>query len=465
MNQHFTPLLGLLVALAAHPAHAHFLWGEVSNDTPAQARLSFAEGPGELSEGNLVEKIANASAWNEGGKTLSFSTKGAVRSAPLAGSHVFGSSQVYGVLDKTEEGRGVFKLLYFAKAADSLEGASSRVKLPFEFFARRNGENEVVASLQRDGKPVAQTTINIYEPDQPKPRTLTSDAQGEIHFDAKTPGLYGLRAAWVDETPGELDGKKYPMVRNYTTLAFPIGTASTIRTQAVAATTPVTNAKADPVAYKLLEDAHNNRQVMPANFAGFSADLVLYDSGATKTGTVVYRRQGETDIKVDGLSKDDSAWLEDKVLNLIGHRRGGSFAEGDGRWPLTLMPDDGNSFGRLIKLNDKLGSEYRVKDGKVTEVTRVMGGSRFTISVVETLEAEPGKYLANHFMVAYRDAKTGALQQVEGYRDSYAKMDSVWVPQSRTVIDLSDQTTPRIRTIRLKNIKFLEPVKVAANTP
>lgn len=452
--------LALSAIFAARPAHAHFLWGQISTDKAPVAKLAFAEGPGEISEGNLVENIANARAWNAEGKTLDFTTAGAVRNAALGSSHVFGSSQVYGVLDKTEEGRGVFKLLYWAKAADSLDGAGQNVKLPFEFFARRGAGAEVVATLLRSGKPVAQTTVNLYEPNDEKPLTLTSDAKGEVHFEAKASGLYGLRAAWVDETPGELDGKKYPMVRNYTTLAFPIGA---VQTRVVAAMPPMGNPKADPQAYKLLEGAHNNRQVMPVDFAGFSADLVLRDGADTKTGTVIYRRQGATDINVDGLSKDDAAWLEDKVMNIIGHRRGGSFAEGDGKWPLTLAPDDGNAFGRLIHVNDKMSSEYRVKDGKVTEVTRVAGGMRFTISVVETMEAEPGKYLANHFMVAYRDEKTNELKEVEGYRDSYAKIDGIWLPRSRTVIDFTGSTTPRIRTIRFNNVKFLEPTKVAAN--
>lgn len=461
MNIHkltFTAL-ALGAIFAARPANAHFLWGEVSDDKEPMAKLAFSDNPGQVSEADLVERIKTARAWNVQGKDLTFKTAGAVRSGSLQGSHVFGSSQIYGVLDKTKEGRGVFKLLYWAKAADSLDGAGQNVKLPFEFFARRGAAGEIIATLQRSGQPVAQTTVNLYEPSDEKPRSLTSDAKGEIRFEAKTPGLYGLRAAWVDETPGELDGKKYPFVRNYTTLAFPV---SPVQTRAAAAMTPTGNPKADPQAYKLLEDAHNNRQVMPVDFSGFSADLVVRDGADSKSGTLSYRRQGKTDIKVDGLSKDDTAWMEDKVMNLIGHRRGGSFAEGDGKNPLTLAPDDGNAFGRLIKLNDKMNSEYRVKDGKVTEVTRVAGGMRFTISVVETMEAEQGKYLANHFMVAYRDAITNELKEVEGYRDSYSKIDGVWIPLGRMVIDFNGSTTPRVRTIRFNNVKFLEPVKVAA---
>lgn len=143
------------------------------------------------------------------------------------------------------------------------------------------------------------------------------------------------------------------------------------------------------------------------------------------------------------------------LYNLVGHRRGGDFAQGDGRNPLSFDKGPENNFGRLINLNDRMQSSYRVRDNKVTEVTRVAGNTRFTISVMETLEADPGKYLANHFTVAYRDAKTNALKMFEGYRDSYGQVDGVWLPVGRYVYEFGESITPTVRVIRLKNIQIL----------
>lgn len=195
---------------------------------------------------------------------------------------------------------------------------------------------------------------------------------------------------------------------------------------------------------------------MPEGFPGFRAELVFRQGEKTFQGEVVYRRQGETEVRLAGIDEASLGWVRGQILNLVGHRRGGDFAKGDGRHPLELGPNDGNPFGRLVLLHDGTDSRYRVRDNRVTEVTRTMEGSRFTITVVETIDADDGKYLANHFMVSYRDAETGTLQKVEGYRDGYAKVAGVWLPTGRTVIEIAGETTPTVRSLKLRKV---EPLK------
>lgn len=212
--------------------------------------------------------------------------------------------------------------------------------------------------------------------------------------------------------------------------------------------------KADPVAYKLLEDAHKNRQVMSDDFPGFTADVTFDNDGKTTKGTLRYKRGEESQVKFDGLEKDEKDWVEDQLLSIIGHRRGGDFAKGDGRYPLTLGADK-NAFGQLINLNDQMQSSYRVRDNQVTEVTRTGGDLRFTISVIQTMKADEGKYLPQHFVVSYRDAKTGALKEVQAFRDAYQKLGGAWLPLSRTVVFFDDKTTPTTRSLRLSNVQIL----------
>ena len=214
------------------------------------------------------------------------------------------------------------------------------------------------------------------------------------------------------------------------------------------------NAKADPAAYKLLESAHNNRQVMSDAFPGFTADVTFSNDGKEYKGSIRYKRGEESQVKFDGLEKDDNAWVQDQLLSIIGHRRGGDFAKGDGRHPLSLGADK-NAFGQLINLNDQLQSSYRVRDNQVTEVTRVMGDTRFTISVIQTAKADDGKYLPQHFVVSYRDNKTGDLQEVQAFRDAYQKLGGAWLPLSRTVVIFDDKTTPSTRSLRLSNHQLL----------
>ena len=214
------PALALCTAYSARPAYAHFIWAEIAEGTPAVAKIAFSDAPGLVSEEGTVDRIKTARVRDAHGKDVLMKQDGDVRSGLLGKSRVFGLEQYYGVLDKTNEKRGVFKLLYYAKSAASLDDANHDMKLPFEFFARREGAKEVVVTLKRGAVPYEKAGVNLFEPGEKKWRVLTTDAKGEIRFEATKPGLYGMKGAWVDQTPGEIDGKKYPFIRNYTTLTF-----------------------------------------------------------------------------------------------------------------------------------------------------------------------------------------------------------------------------------------------------
>jgi hypothetical protein len=475
--------IALGATFGARPASAHFLWGEVTSDASPVAKLAFSDAPGQLSEADLVERIQTAKAWNADGQSLEMKTANAVRSGALANGRAFGSSQFYGVLDKTKEGRGIFRLMYYAKSAQTLGEANQNLKLPFELFAQRDGNEQIVVTVKRGALPYTGAALNVYLPYQEKPINFVSDAKGQIHFTSTTPGLYGIKAAWVDETPGEVEGKKYPMTRNYSTLTFrvaastpaakntnpeiPQSGAASMGLAARPQLPPGPHPQVDKAAYELLKNAHDNRQVMPENFPGFSATVTYIKDGVVTNGKLTYRRKGKTEITFDGMDKAEYSWVEDKLMNLIGHRRGGDFNTGDGRYPLSFNALPVNSFGKLIDVNDGMRSEYRVKDNKVTEVTREMGGTRFTISVIETIEADNGKYLANHFIVSYRDAKAGGLKMVEGYRDRYSKIGDVWLPTARFVfttkaIKPGEADTATFQILKLSDIKMLDASTLAS---
>lgn len=458
-------MLGLMLAggclLMVRPASAHFLWAEI--DAPGNnISVSFADDSSGVTEGVPLEKIEAASAFTAQGERLALKSEGASRKGAVpAALRVAGASQTWGVLDKTAAGRGIYLLEYEAKASRQVQDAATGVKSVLELTTRPGATAEETSLLLTlRGKPVANNTLTLHVPGADKAQTVVTDGDGLAKLRLEKPGIYGVRAGVVEETKGELGGKKYDIIRRYTTLTFRVGGAAPAVPLLANAAPPALNGagnpQANPEAYALLKAAHDARQVMPADFPGFSATLYLSDNGQTHQGTLVYRRQGKTEINVPNLNEETRKWLEEKVLNLLGHRRGGDFASGDGRHPLSWGKEGENNFGKLIDLNDRMQSSYRVKDNKVTEVTRVGGGLRFTISVMETIEADPGKYLANHFTVAYRDEKSGDIKRFEGYRDQYAQFNKVWIPVARYIYDFDSKTTPVVRTIRFRELQALK---------
>lgn len=409
--------------------------------------LTFAERPDEPTSAVPLTRLQEARAWDQRDQRIELVSETSRLTGALPdGAAVVGGAQSWGIVDRIGDGAGAFFLEYYTKAAVTAADAAVSVNLPLEIFARRDGP-QVIATLRRGETALSNATLHVYTP----PAGVfeyTTDTSGTTRFDANKPGLYGLRTRWIEPRSGEFEGQRFAEVRHYSTLTFQVEqpAASENPTEA-AATKPST---ANPEAYSLLKAAHETRQVMPADFAGFRCELILREGDHSWSGTVVYRRGAEIQVDLTELDPDRREWVRDQLLNVIGHRRGGDFASGDGRYPLELAQDDGNPFGRLVVLHDAMDSRYRVRDNKVLEVTRTAEGSRFTITVIETMEADAGKYLANHFLVSYRDASSGALQKVEGYRDSYAHVDGVWLPDSRTVVAIAGETSPRVRTIRLR---------------
>lgn len=232
-----------------------------------------------------------------------------------------------------------------------------------------------------------------------------------------------------------------------TTMFAVIFTSSTAMAQQINATTAPT--KANPEAFALLKSAHDARQTWPATFAGFTAEVMFNDNGKVSAGTLAYANTTGAEIKIKGLSEEAGEWLNNQLNSLLSHRRGGDFAKGDGRHPITFGVDDKSPLGRLLQLNDSLHSSYRVRDGQTVEVTRIMNGERFTITVLDTKSVEGGKYLPHNFTVTYFDAKTGQIKRSDMFTDAYEKKWGLWYPTSRRIVRAENgKLTTRIVEIR-----------------
>jgi hypothetical protein len=192
--------------------------------------------------------------------------------------------------------------------------------------------------------------------------------------------------------------------------------------------------KADPAAWNLLKSARETSQNFPANFAGVTVDIVLNDNGKVAKGSLTYKVGESGELKIEGLDEETKGWLNDQAMSIIAHRRGGDFAKGDGRHPITFAEDDNSPAGRRIALNDSMKSFYRIRNQQVVEVDRTMGADHFVITVLETAKTPEGKSLPRHFTVTYFDAKTGAVKRTETFTDEYKLVDGVWFPASRRMV-------------------------------
>lgn len=424
----FNRLLSVaILAIAAHAAHAHFLWASYENPAGKKIRIEFAESPGDSVLPAVAGRAKDVKTWEnipvvQEDEGLVGFTKGQVGGAILH----------YGVLDRSEQQRGIFLLEYYAKACSSYEVASKPAGMRAEVVVVKAGGKLTLQALL-DGKPAGGAEFTYFVGKEEK--TANAGADGKLTIDHAAANFMG-RAMIAEKKSGSLDGKKYDLVRNYATLA--IGK-------------PVAPSKADPVAYKLLEGAAVNRASFPEKLLGLHVEFTASVGKKEIKGTLTMDDASGVTIG-GGDESPEFKWVSGQMRSMFLHRRSGRFEDGDGSHPLKLG-DDENSFGRLILVGDSFNSKYRVKDGQILEVDRTMGKERILVNVLQTMRTRENRVLSTRMSVMRFDA-TNKILGSEIITDSFADQDGVWLPKSRSVLMYVDGQA-EFRTIEFGSAKLV----------
>ncbi|MFN4259582.1 MAG: DUF3386 family protein [Gemmataceae bacterium] len=442
--KHWLAMPWLLLAWAA-TAHGHFIW--IVPDAPQKtAEVYFSEGL-EPDAPALLDKIAHTTLilrTAEGKDVPLRSAKGAAclrLELPGTGPRCVGGICQYGVIQR---GPGEpFLLNYYPKAILGSAQAKPWGRVPLEIVPFRDGELCCFQVLWRD-QPLAEAEVTILGPDGAKLDKQETNQNGIFPLGSDQPGLYGLRVGHVENKEGMANGQAYRQVRHYATLVFALAEAKG------AAAKPTE----DPAASKLLADARAARAQW-TDFPGFTADMAVNLNGQVQKGKVQVEAAGK--VKIDGLDAENEAWAKRTLGSTVAHRIDNSARL---ETPCAFADEVvDHPLGRKITvLNDELHSSYRIRDQQITEVNRVMGHIKFTISVIENKRNPEGKYLSVSYMVNYWDVKTGQLHKSEAHFQSWQRVGSYDLPAVNRVITASSEKegTPALdaRSLTLSNFKL-----------
>ena len=211
----------------------------------------------------------------------------------------------------------------------------------------------------------------------------------------------------------------------------------------------------DPDARELLRQAFDRTSRWRADFVGFTATLVVNDDGALHRGTarVAMPRAVEVSVPEAGLQQ----WAQQQLGMMAGHRAYRSFDQADGKYTLTLGPEDSHPLGRLVCIHgDGMNSRYRVRDERICQIQRSMERVKFTINIDETTMTRNGHVLTTRFTVYYFSPSSGQLSQVESFVDDYAEVQGVVVPRLRRVT-FAEQGETKVRELLLSDHALLTP--------
>jgi hypothetical protein len=205
----------------------------------------------------------------------------------------------------------------------------------------------------------------------------------------------------------------------------------------------------DVNARELLHRAFDRTARWRADFVGFTAALIVNDDGVEHHGTVqvTMPRSVEVTVAEPGLQQ----WAQQQLAMMVGHRAYRAFDQSDGKYVLTLGPEEAHPLGRLIYIHgDGMNSRYRVRDERICQIQRSMERVKFTIYIDDSMTTGDSKVLTTRFTVYYFSPSTGQLTQVESFVDDYTEVRGVMLPKGRRVT-FADNGEARVRELTLSN--------------
>lgn len=218
-------------------------------------------------------------------------------------------------------------------------------------------------------------------------------------------------------------------------------TASLIATTCASATETTSAAE-------LLRKAQEARAIWD-DFPGFTADICVNVDGKTQSGKAVIDAYGK--LELSGIELDGEAGVLRTLQSLFNHRFSGgpfndevSFADENTEHPS----------GRLISLDydSQMASTYRVKDDVIGQVNRMMGTSKFTISVFSVYRNQENKVLPQSYNFCFWN-EDGTLRNSTTVYEEWTRVGDFDLPTTHTSVNAEKDSLTNVR-IEFSNHKL-----------
>jgi len=139
----------------------------------------------------------------------------------------------------------------------------------------------------------------------------------------------------------------------------------------------------------LFRAAYEHRYTWDANFPGYSADIEL------KQGDEVYNGhgciKGDMTVEVSGIADEEvQQSVYTQLRDIVTHRKRSNFEKSHGNNNFTAGESDDNGNLEILVQGDSMGSNYKIKNRNITQVSRVMGRMAFVIDTYDYLETPDG---------------------------------------------------------------------------
>lgn len=207
----------------------------------------------------------------------------------------------------------------------------------------------------------------------------------------------------------------------------------------------------DPEGDRLLAEAREAIYHWPENFPGFEAELELAESDQFARGRLVAGASRRYTITLD--QPYPEKWLKFQIEELLAHREHPKVSRMKSSTGMKLGDDDAIYGRQLFFVGDKMRSYYRIKERRITQISRCYGGQRFVINIDLHQECD-GRFAAQAYSAFYYDSESGQLTKTEAFLDHYEPVEGIYLPTERR---FSEATGEKLvsRSIRLRHHRLL----------
>ena len=203
--------------------------------------------------------------------------------------------------------------------------------------------------------------------------------------------------------------------------------------------------------------AYENRYTWNENFPGYSADIQLTQGDEVYTGKVRINR--DLSVEVTGIEDEkvqESVYTQ--LRDVVTHRKRSAFDQSHGKNEFNFGKTDETGAVEILVKGDSMGSNYKVRDTEICQVSRVMGRMAFVIDTHESMDTGEG-YVASRYDAVFRNPQTNEVTSVLKFEETYENVGDYYV-LTKQVVQQYKQGDRSDTEFNFSNVRLLEPATV-----
>jgi hypothetical protein len=184
-------------------------------------------------------------------------------------------------------------------------------------------------------------------------------------------------------------------------------------------------------ARELFQAAYEHRYTWDENFPGYSAEITVKQGEEIHTGNIIIKP--DMTVEISGIDDEKvKQSVANQLRDIVTHRKRSSFEKTHGKNSFSMGKIDDHGAMEILVKGDAMGSNYKIKNTEICQVSRVMGTMAFQIDTHASLETPEG-YISRRYDAIFHNTETGNLMRELEFEDSYEKVGDYYLMTHQTI--------------------------------